>query len=127
MSRSILLQLARDSIQEVFEAQRTIDRAALLQEHPLLNEEIATTVNIYLKNELRGSCSSSAASKSLLDDIIINAKKSAFEDKNFTPLLSSEYLHCELELILNTPDGVLSQKDSPIIKNKQAEINVLRN
>lgn len=116
MSRSVLLQLARDSIQEVLELQRTIDKATLLNEHPLLNEKITTTLNIYLDNELRGSCSSSSAQKTLLEDIIYNAKVAAFEDKNFTPLTTSEYLSCEIELILNTPDGVMSEKDEPILK-----------
>ena len=46
MSRSVLIQLARDSIQEVLEAKRTIDKATLLSKHPLLNEKIAATVNI---------------------------------------------------------------------------------
>ena len=116
MSRSVLLQLARDSIQEVYEATRSINKPALLGEHPLLKQKIPTTVNIYLENELRGSFSSSNPSLTLLEDIIHNAKKSAFEDENFTPLLTSEYLHCEIELILNTPDGVISQKDPAIIK-----------
>jgi hypothetical protein len=117
MSRSVLLQLARDSIQEVLEAQRTIDKSALLNEHPLLNEKIATTVNIYLEDEIRGSYGSSKADKTLLEDIIFNAKKSAFEDKNFTPLTTSEYLSCEIELLLNTPDGVISEKDPAILKD----------
>ncbi|MBC8238654.1 MAG: AMMECR1 domain-containing protein, partial [Helicobacteraceae bacterium] len=46
MSRSVLLQLTRDSIAEVLEMQRTIDRDALIQEHPLLNQKIATQVNL---------------------------------------------------------------------------------
>ncbi len=117
MPRSVLLQLARDSIQEVLEAQRTIDKSALMNEHPLLNEKIATTVNIYLKNELRGSFSSTEAKKNLLEDIIYNSKKSAFEDKNFTPLTTSEYISCEVELLLNTPDGVISEKDPAIFKD----------
>lgn len=117
MSRSVLLQLARDSIQEVLEAQRTIDKATLLSEHPLLNEKIATTVNLYIDDKLRGSYASTSASKSLLDDIVYNAKKSAFEDKNFTPITTSEYLSCEVELLLTTPDGVISEKDSPILQD----------
>ncbi|WP_373005270.1 AMMECR1 domain-containing protein [Sulfurimonas sp.] len=117
MSRSVLLQLARDSIHEVLEMKRTIDKSALLNEHPLLNEKIATTVNIYIKKELRGSFASKEATKSLLEDIIYNAKKSAFEDKNFTPLTTSEYLSCEIELLLNTPDGVMSEKDPAILKD----------
>jgi AMMECR1 domain-containing protein len=117
MPRSVLIQLARDSIHEVLEAQRTIDKVSLLEAHPLLNEKIATTINIYLKNELRGSFSSSTSSKTLLEDIIYNAKKSAFEDKNFTPLTTSEYLNSEIELLLDTPDGIISQKDPAIIKS----------
>lgn len=117
MSRSVLLQLARDSIAEVLEAQRTINRDTLLSEHPLLNEKIATTINLYIDDELRGSSKTTSPSQSLLEDIIKNAKKSAFEDKNFSPISTSEYLSCEIELILATPDGVISEKDSSILQS----------
>ena len=119
MSRSVLLQLARDSIAEVLQAQRTIDKKALLDEHPLLGEKIATTVNIYIEDELRGSAKSSLAQETLLNDIVRNAKRSCFEDKNFTPISTSEYLSCEVEVILTTPDGVISEKD-PAILNSQS-------
>ena len=122
MSRSVLLQLARDSIQEVLEAKRTIDKPTLLNEHPLLNEKIATTVNIYIKEELRGSFASGQATKSLLEDIIYNAKKSAFQDKNFSPITTSEYLNCEIELILSTADGEISEKDPAILKTTSYSI-----
>jgi len=117
MSRSVLLQLARDSIAEVLEAQRTIDKKTLLNTHPLLNEKITTRVNIYINNELRGTSFSKQASLSLLEDIIRNAKKSAFQDKNFSPISTSEYLSCEIELLLSTPDGVISEKDPAILSD----------
>jgi AMMECR1 domain-containing protein len=117
MSRSVLLQLARDSIAEVLEAQRTIDRTALLEEHPLLHEPISSTLNIYLDQKLRGSASSDLSCPSLLEGIVKNAKKAAFEDTNFKPISTSEYLDCEIEIILDTPDGVISQRDKPIISN----------
>jgi len=119
MSRSVLLQLARDSIAEVLQAQRTINKTALLKEHPLLKEKIPTTVNIYLENDLRGSFSSKDNKKTLLESIIYNAKKSAFEDNNFAPLTTSEYLGCEVELILNTADGIMSEKDPPILESSE--------
>jgi len=115
VSRSILIQLARDSIQEVLEAQRTIDKSILIDKHPLLNEKIPTTVNIYLDDELRGSSSSSSDLQSLIEEIIYNAKKSAFQDKNFTPLTTSEYLGCEIEILLITPNGVISERDKSIL------------
>lgn len=121
--RSVLLQLARDSIQEVFEANKTIDKTKLLEQYPLLKENISTVLNIYLNGKLRGSSSSSTKKLNLLDDIIRNAKKSAFEDTNFNPLTTSEYLHCEIELLLNTPDGNLCEKDEAIITN---EINLAK-
>jgi AMMECR1 domain-containing protein len=117
MSRSVLLQLARDSIAEVLEAQRTIDRAALLEEHPLLHEQISSTVNIYLEQKLRGSCGSENSEASLLEGIVKNAKRAAFEDLNFKPISTSEYLDCEIEIVLDTPDGVISQRDKPIISS----------
>ena len=114
--RSVLLQLARDSIHEVFEAKRGIDKKALIQKHPLLNEKIQSSINIYLNDELRGSYTSKDASKTLIEDIIYNAKKSAFEDKSFSPLTTSEYLNCEIELKLKTPDGIISEKDPAILQ-----------
>ncbi|QOP40318.1 AMMECR1 domain-containing protein [Sulfurimonas marina] len=114
MSRSVLLQLARDSIQEVIEANNTIDHALLLEEHPLLSQKISTEIKIFIENELRGAHKIDEA-RSLLENVIIAAKKAAFEDKNFTPLTTSEYLRCYLEITLDTPEGVISQKDEPIL------------
>jgi len=116
MARSVLLQLVRDSIEEVFHAKITIDNASLLQEHPLLNEKIPTTVNIFINRELQGTYTSKDKDSSLLSNIILSAKKAAFEDKSSSVLTTSEYLHCELELRLQTPDGEISEIDSPIIK-----------
>jgi len=115
MARSVLLQLARDSIQEVLEAERTIKKQLLLSEHPLLCEIMATTVKIYIDEELRGESATIFPSFSLLEDIIKNAKIAAFGDKNFSPITTSQYLSCELELILTTEDGIISERDPSIL------------
>ena len=114
--RSVLLQLARDSIQEVLEAKNSIDKETLLKEHPLLTQAIQTTINLYIDNELRGSSKSQAQPSSLLNEIIINAKKAAFEDSDFLAISTSEYLGCEIEIILETPDGIISEKDPAILQ-----------
>ncbi|ADN08171.1 AMMECR1 domain-containing protein [Sulfurimonas autotrophica] len=114
MSRSVLLQLSRDSIQEVLQAQNSIDKKSLLGEHPLLHQVVKTTTNLYLNDELRGSYESDK-NLSLADAVIIGAKKAAFEDPAFVPLSTSEYLHCEIELILDTPEGIISEKDPAIL------------
>ncbi|MDF1877739.1 AMMECR1 domain-containing protein [Sulfurimonas sp. SAG-AH-194-L11] len=113
MSRSVLLQLARDSIEEVFHAQRSIDKNALLKEHPLLNEKIQTTINLYINKELTGTHTTQDTTSSLLNNIILSAKKAAFE--NATTLKTSEYLHCDIELLLDTPEGQLSETDPSIL------------
>ena len=116
MSRSVLLQLARDSIQEVLEAQRTIDKESLFIKQPLLKEPIAVTINIYIENELRGTSKTEERPTTLLEEIVRHAKKAVFEDVNFSPLTSSEYLSCEVELLLQTPDGVIGERDPSILK-----------
>ena len=115
MSRSVLLQLARDSIEEVLQAQRTIDKKQLLQKHPLLNETIPISISLYVKRELKGRYTTQSREKSLLENIIIGAKKAAFEDKSSTVLTTSEYLHSEIELLLKTPEGEMSESDPAII------------
>ncbi len=115
MSRSVLLQLARDSIEEVLQAQRTIDKKQLLQEHPLLNETIPISISLYMGKELKGTYTSQSEEKSLLENIILGAKKAAFEDETRGVLTTSEYLHSEVELILKTSDGEMNESDPAII------------
>ena len=115
MSRSVLLQLVRDSIQEVFQANRTIEKAELLKEHPLLCEPINLTIKLTIEKELKGSFSSNNTETSLLENIIIGAKKAAFEDVMSSVLTTSEYLHSDIELILHTPDGKINEIDKAII------------
>ncbi len=119
MGRSVLLQLSRDSIQEVLQAQNSINKQALLDKHPLLHQSIKTTINLYLNDELRGSYTNKE-NLSLANAIIIGAKKAAFEDPAFAPLSTSEYLHCEIELILDTPEGIISEKDPAILSQTRS-------
>jgi len=122
MARSVLLQLARDSIEEVLEAKRKIDKKSLISKHPLLTQNVKTDVKIYLKNKLRGRSSIYNDDTSLIEDIILNAKKAAFEDHNFTPISTSEYLECEIKLELKTPDGIISEKDPSIMSTTDYSI-----
>jgi hypothetical protein len=122
MSRSILLQLVRDSIEEVFQAQRKIDKKTLLQEHPLLEEKIPTTVKLFIDGELQGSSKTlSTDNTSLINNIIITAKKAAFEDTQTATLSTSKYLHCDIELSLSTPDGIISETDPAILPTESVE------
>ncbi len=120
MSRSILLQITRDSIEEVFQAEHKIDKPTLLHEQPLLNEAVAVTINIYINEELQGSYTTAkSTNNSLLNNIIIGAKKAAFEDRK--TLTTTKYLHSKIELILHTLDGDMSETDPAILKDDHDE------
>jgi AMMECR1 domain-containing protein len=122
MARSVILQLARDSIEEVLEAKRKIDKNALVDEYPLLAQSVDTSVKIFINNEPRGSSNIASEKHTLIENIVLNAKKAAFEDKEFTPLSTSEYLGCEIEVELKTPDGVMSERDPSILETTSYSI-----
>ncbi|MEA1917873.1 MAG: AmmeMemoRadiSam system protein A [Campylobacterota bacterium] len=103
MSQSVLLNIARKSIEEVLRAERLIDVPKYIEENHVLSQHIASFVNIYLDDELRGSSGTIRAKKTLIDDIIYNAKIAAFETSNVEPLKSSEYLSCVIEVTLLSP------------------------
>lgn len=100
MSRSLLLSLARASIEEVLEASRSIDTEALKREHPILETPMATAVTLMLGNEVRAHYCSLYPTKPLLDDLIYNAKVAAFESPHTPPLSTSEYLHVSVTIHL---------------------------
>ena len=116
MARSVLLTILRESMEEVFQAQSVIDKAALLAEHPLLSERVNVTVNIFIDKELKASYRLDTQD-SLLQNIIHSAKKAAFEHKYEDVLTVSEYLYSELELILHTAQGDMKERDPAIISH----------
>ena len=116
MSQSALLNIARESIQEVLQAEESIKRSELLENYPILGEVVATEVTLYLNGKARGTSRSNTPEHSLLEDIILNAKRAAFQDPDFIPVSTSEYLHTSIELILFTADGPISHRDDPILK-----------
>lgn len=116
MSQSVLLTIARKSIEEVLQAEQTINTRELLEQYPVLNEPMATQITLYLNDKIRGSAITKTPVRPLLEDIIRNAKIAAFQDERYDPLVVSEYLHCTIELTLFSADGPLSHKDSPILQ-----------
>lgn len=118
MAESELLKLARSSIEEVLQAERKIDRTALLETYPILGEKVATFVTLTIDGELRGCIGSLVAHRPLIDDIIHNAKAAAFQDPRFSPLTTSEYLHARVELsILSNPEP-LEYTDTDDLRQK---------
>ena len=117
MARSVLLQLTRDSILEVYQAQNRLDMQKLLSEHPVLQTPMNVRVNIYLDNELFSSHTTNNE-KTLLKNIIVAAKKAAFEEMEHI-LSATNYLHAEIELTLFTPDGAITERDKALFDSKE--------
>jgi len=118
MSQSLLLSLARDSISEVLQAKRIIDIEALVKEHSLLAQKMATFVTLEIDGTLRGCIGSLTPTLPLIEDIIANAKAAAFEDPRFSPITTSEYLHCTLEVSILTPAVELNYASVSELKQK---------
>ncbi|NPA66062.1 MAG: AMMECR1 domain-containing protein [Epsilonproteobacteria bacterium] len=117
MAGSVLLNIVRESMLEVYQAKRIIQKELLLENYPILSNSIECTVSIYLKEKKKNTYTTSSAN-TLLENIIICAKKAAFEDPAHPPLSSSNYLLAEIELTLHTDDGDISEKDSPILTDE---------
>ena len=117
MSRSILLQLARDSIGEVLRVENLIDKNDLIKKHPLLEEKLPIKIEVYLKNELIGF-SSNNGELTLIDAITIHSKKAVFQTKGYEMITLSKYLQCELEITLFTKDGEIKQRDNALFNEE---------
>ncbi len=100
MSHSLLLEVARQSIEEVLEAMRIIDTEALKRTHPILETPMSTAVTLLLGSQIRAHYCSLHPQKPLLDDLIYNAKIAAFETPSTPPLSTSEYLHVSVKVHL---------------------------
>ncbi len=118
MAQSELLTLARESIQEVLQAEHTIDREILLAKYPILAEKMATFVTLTIGGELRGCIGSLVAQRPLIDDIIHNAKAAAFQDPRFSPITTSEYLHTAIEVSILTAPEPLLYDDADDLRSK---------
>ena len=109
----ILLDIARKAILEKLTGNSIIDKKELIKQYPVLKENRAVfvTLNKRRKNkafpELRGCIGSILPHRTLLDDLIHNAKAAAFDDPRFPPLDIDEFDEISIEVsILSIPEKV---------------------
>jgi AmmeMemoRadiSam system protein A len=75
------------------------------------------TINID-RDSLRGCIGSLLPHKTLMDDVIYNAKAAAFSDRRFFPLAESEYPYCSIEISILTLPEELAYTDAADLKAK---------
>ena len=100
----LLLELASKSIKSDFDSSIIFNKEKLLQENPFLKEQRACFVTLTLNGKLRGCIGSLIAHRTLLDDILHNAKQAAFADFRFDRLSQEEFKNIKIEIsILSVP------------------------
>jgi uncharacterized protein len=113
-----LIRLARESILEVFDPEQKIDRLVWLCRYPELSEERAVFVTLNAQGNLRGCIGSLLPHRSLLEEVIANAKAAAFRDPRFAPLSMEEFETIDIELSLLSLPYELEYSDVDDLKHK---------
>ncbi|MDD2829024.1 MAG: AmmeMemoRadiSam system protein A [Sulfuricurvum sp.] len=115
MDGSLYLMIAREAILTVFQNSE-IDTKALQQVYPELSHHQATFVTLTINGRLRGCIGSLIAHRSLIDDLISNARSAALRDPRFTPLTPNEFGEIMIEVSLLTHPQLLTYADKEELK-----------
>jgi AmmeMemoRadiSam system protein B/AmmeMemoRadiSam system protein A len=106
MLGEVLLRIARGIISANFGAPLPVVPAL-----PALRQMAATFVTLTSGGRLRGCIGSLQAHRSLLDDIIHNARAAAFSDPRFPPLTGAELAAIKVEVSLLSPAEAIEFTD----------------
>jgi len=113
-----LLELARLAIAEEFDSKVFIDRHEWIRRFPELGNRQAVFVTLNLDHQLRGCIGSLLPHRTLIDDVISNAKAAAFRDPRFVMLTPEEFEHVEIEISLLSIPYDLQYDDEADLKKK---------
>ena len=103
----LLLKIARDAIAGQLSGRQIIDREEILSRYPELKQPGAVFVTLNKNHRLRGCIGSIEPYRSLLDDIIGNARSAAFDDPRFNTPEADELDDISIEIsILSKPEPV---------------------
>jgi len=116
--KKIILEIAKNAIKEAILGIKIIDRDRLIQSYPFLKEEGAVFVTINEFNSLRGCIGSLVAYRSLIDDIISNAKSAALNDPRFKPISKDELDNLKVEVSILTPPVKVEYRNIEDLKSK---------
>ncbi len=116
--KNTILELARLSIQDALNGTSSINRTKILEDNPQLSENRATFVTLNLNGNLRGCIGTLVAHDKLFDDLVLNARKAAFEDPRFPPLTKEEFENIELEVSILSPQLEIKYANLSDLKSK---------
>lgn len=114
----IYLDIAKEAIEDTLYERDTIDREKILSAYPELAQDGAVFVTLNLYGGLRGCIGSLVAHRSLIDDLIENARSAAFRDPRFLPLSLTEFDEVEIEVSLLSTPTLLEYSSTADLKTK---------
>ncbi len=118
MDKDLLLDLVKKAIESQFDKSIKIQKDKLFKENSYLKDKKATFVTLTLDGKLRGCIGSLFAHRTFLNDLLHNAKASAFSDPRFTALSKEEFEKVKIEIsVLSTPK-VLEYSDLEDLQKK---------
>lgn len=113
----VLLSLARASIMSYL-SENDMNLESIREEYPLLEENGACFVTLSLDGELRGCIGSTMAYRSLLEDVINNARAAAFKDPRYMSIKEDELNRMIIEVSVLSEAKALAYADMYDLKNK---------
>jgi AmmeMemoRadiSam system protein A len=116
----VLLSIARAVIAKELGIDYDLDIKKLISDNSRLLEKgaVFVTLNTKSNHNLRGCIGSIIAHRSLIDDLIHNAKSAAFNDPRFHPLSKEEFDNIVIDISLLTPPQEVTYSNVEDLKQK---------
>jgi AmmeMemoRadiSam system protein A len=115
---NMLIDIAKGAIYSKLYDKDVINKEELIEKFPNFLKRAATFVTITIDGELRGCIGSLIAHNALLDDILSNAIKAAFNDPRFTPLTKDEFENIDIEISLLSEAKKIQYSNFEDLKSK---------
>lgn len=124
VQRHQLLAFARASIEAGLRGERL--PVKLGEYLPALREPRATFVTLYVDTLLRGCIGTLEAHRSLVEDVVHNARAAAFEDPRFPPLGDAEFKRLDISIsVLSLPESMQFESENDLLRQLRPHVDGL--
>lgn len=122
--RRTLLDLAGSAIEKALTGERLAVRAMDYPEP--LRAPRATFVTLHVGGELRGCIGTLEVRRTLVEDVVHNARAAAFEDPRFPPLGHAEFERLDIHIsVLSVPEPVAFASEEDLLRQLRPRVDGL--
>jgi AmmeMemoRadiSam system protein A len=114
----LIKELAWSGIKSQLGVESLIQKYDVVKEYPEFVKAGATFITLKKNGNLRGCIGSLVAQNELYNDLVINARKAAFNDPRFKPVEKEELEEISLEVSILTPAILVKYSDIADLKSK---------